>query len=124
MINTRSTNENTHQLSRISGSFREYFGKLNRAINIDERAKYIHKIYIIVNANMEVIMNENTLALVIYKCALRNRHSIIYNPVQLKKMIYSKKKMEQFIQYFENFCLNGTGTPITPELFRHIVSFV
>lgn len=122
MINTRSTNETTHQLSRISGSFREYFNKLNSAINLDERAKYIHKIYIIVNANIEVIMNENTLALAIYKCSLRNRHSIIYHPVQLKKMIYSKKKMDQFIKYFETFCLNESR--ITPELFQHIVSFV
>ena len=122
MINTRSTNETTHQLSRISGSFREYFNKLSRTRNIDERNNYIHKIYIIVNANIEVIMNEHTLALTIYKCALRNRISIIRYPRQLKKMIHSQKQMEQFIEYFETFCLKGTL--ITSELFHYIISFV
>lgn len=122
MYNTRSRDTITDSLSRINVPLREYFNKLNSANTIEERAKHVHKIYILVNANKKIIMNEKILALVIYKCALRNRIKIIGYPRKMKTIIYSQKQMEHFIEYFETYCLKNSQ--ITCELFRHIISFL
>lgn len=122
MYNTRSRNTTTNSLSRINAPLREYFNHLNRANTIEERCIYVHKIYILINANKEVIMNEKGLAIVIYKSALKNRLSIIRYPRKTRKMIYSFKQMDRFIKYFETYCLKESM--ITRDLFRNIASFI
>lgn len=122
MYNTRSRDTITDSLSRINVPLREYFNKLNSANTNEERCKYVHKIYIIVNANKEIIMNEKKMAVAVYKCALRNRIKIIDYRRKTKTIIYSQKQMEHFIEYFETYCLKNSQ--ITCELFRHIISFL
>jgi hypothetical protein len=122
MYNTRSTKDTNEPLFRIAGPLCEYFDKINKALNIEERSKYFHKIYILVNANKILIMNEPTLVFPIYQCALRNRICIVCYPIKNKKMVHLQKQMEKFIEYFETFCLNGSQ--LTPNLFQYIASFI
>ena len=120
---TRSTNENTHPMCRLTETLSKYIETHNRCDNYMKRCKYMHKIYIIINSNRHIIIHERGLAFAIYRCAIRNHMLIVVRSDNQKTSIYAKKQIDKYIAYFETYCLNS-NTSITPEIFRYISSFV
>lgn len=120
---TRSTEANSKKIWRIESHFRELLAIQNSSYKIATQLLMFHKIYILSNANLGVIIEQGLLSQSIYNAAMRNRITIKSKHNDNKRGQYACKQMEKYCAHYENMCLSENGI-ITVDVFRIIMSFI
>ena len=100
---TRSTRVNANNLYRVIPTFRMLLAKINNSISVRDKINWVHKLYIILNANILLICDNKRVADVVYETAIRLRPELITNSTcerELQRAKYATFQMDKFIDYY------------------------
>jgi len=123
---TRSTPVDAKKIYRIAPTLTVLLNKKHAAKNRQEELRILHKLFIVLNANRQFVMDEGRLSQAVYHCASKMRVMVVAkstNDKELKIAKHGRKQMDAFCEYYEALCL-GSQSRITVDMFRLINTYL